>query len=162
MPDIHMPRIERLGEQLTSLLGKETTVTESAGANVFEGDAHTARYFTRDDKLAVLCQVDLAVAAFLGAALAMVPVGGAEEAVKEGELGANLVDAYSEVANIMAGLLCSDGYPHVRWISIARSLDALTDDDKAVVANPKKRIDVQIQIEGYGGGKMTILSADLG
>ncbi len=162
MPDIHMPKIERLGEQLTSLLGKETTVSESTGPNAFEADCHTARYFTRDDRLAALCQVDLAVAAFLGAALAMVPAGGAEEAVKEGELGANLIDAYSEVANIMAGLLCSDGYPHVRWVSIGKSLDALTEDDKAIVASPKKRIDVQIEIEGYGGGKMTILSADIG
>ena len=162
MPDIHMPKIDRLGEQLTSLLGKETTVSESAGPNAFEADCHTARYFTRDDRLAALCQVDLAVAAFLGAALAMVPAGGAEEAVKEGELGANLIDAYSEVANIMAGLLCADGYPHVRWVSVAKSLDALTDDDKAIVAGPKQRIDVEIEIEGYGGGKMTILSADIG
>ena len=161
MPDIHIPKIDRLGEQLTSLLGRETTATEAPGPNSFDDSCHTARYFTRDDKLAALCQVDLAVAAFLGAALAMVPAGGAEEAVKDGDLGANLTDAYSEVANIMAGLLCSDGYPHVRWVSIAKSLGALDDDDKAIMAKPHKRIDVEVDIEGYGAGKMTILTGEI-
>ena len=162
MPKIHMPDVSELGAQLGALVGKTATIRECDAANIFDESCHTARYATRDDDLAALCQVELPIAAALGAALAMIPLGVAEEAIKVGELGENLTDAYSEVANIMAGLLCADGTPHVRWIgSVEKTLGALTDDDKQIIQSPCGRVDVEIEIEGYCGGKMSIVTASL-
>jgi hypothetical protein len=156
MAKIHMPQIAEFGTQLTTMVGKVTTATESADHNVFDESCHTSRYWTRDDQLVALCQVDLEVAAAMGASLAMIPAGAAEEAAKEGDLGDNLMDAYCEVAKIMAALLCADGSLHVRWTTMAKTLDALTDADKAILENSVSRIDV----EGYGGGKMTLVAID--
>lgn len=160
MPKIHIPETGELGTQIGSLVGKTIKVSKSDGPNSFDESCHTARYLTRDDKLAALCQFDLPVAAYLGAALAMIPAGVAQEAAKEGDLGDNLTDAFSEVANIMAGLLCIDGAPHVRWVSIQKTLGDLEDDSKATVENPCRRID--IDIDGYGAGKLTILTTEIG
>lgn len=88
----------------------------------------------------------------------MIPASAAEEASKEGDLGDNLTDAHCEAANIMAALLCADGAPHVRWTTMAKTHDALTDADKAVLENSVSRIDVEF--EGYGGGKMTLVAID--
>ncbi len=160
MSRIHMPEIDELGEQLSALLGKTTKATKAGGPNAFENSCHTARYLTRDDRLVALCQVDLTVAAAMGASLAMIPASAAEEATKDGDLGENLTDAYGEVANIMASLLCADGSPHVRWVSIEKTLDALSDEDNAILKKPVGRIDVEVEFEDYGRGKMTILAID--
>ena len=160
MAKIHMPTVPELGQKLGTLVGKTTVCSESATPNTFEENCHTARYLTRDDQLVGLCQVDLSIAAALGASLAMIPAGAAEDAVKEGDLGTNLTDAYSEVANIMAGLLCADGSPHVRWTNIAANLGALTDADKAILSSPANRVDVEVDVDGYCGGKMTLLVVD--
>jgi len=160
MSKIHMPEVAELGEQLRVLLGRTTKATEAGSPHIFEDSCHTARYLTRDDQLVVLCQVDLTVAAAMGASLAMIPASAAEEAIKDGDLGENLTDAYCEVANIMASLLCKDGYPHVRWVSIEKSIDALSESDKAILASPSERIDIEVEFEGYGGGKMSIITID--
>jgi hypothetical protein len=60
----------------------------------------------------------------------------------------------------MASLLCADGSPHVRWVSIEKTLGALSDIDNAIIVSPAGRIDVEVEFEGYGCGKMTILSVD--
>ncbi|MEZ4282478.1 MAG: hypothetical protein R3F21_22970 [Myxococcota bacterium] len=158
---IHVPKLKELSDHLEPLVGRTTTVTASAAPNKFKETALTARYLTRDDKLAALCHVDFELAAFLGAALAMVPVGAAQDCVKEGKLNANLTDAFREVANILAGVLCVNGAPHVRWTEVTPNLAGLAADAKAVVAKPCDRFDVRVEIDGYGGGQLTILTAKL-
>jgi len=160
MATIHMPQIEEFGTQLSVLVGKETKVIDAGAPNEFDDHCHTARYLTRDDQLVALCQVDLAVAAAMGASLAMIPASAAEEAVKDGELGENLTDAFCEVANIMAALLCTDGSPHVRWTTMTTTPSDLTDVDKAILDKPANRIDVVVKFDGYGGGKMTIVAIE--
>ena len=158
---IHVPKLKELSDHLEPLMGRATTVTASAAPNKFKETCHTARYLTRDDKLAALCQVDFELAAFLGAALAMVPVGAAQDCVKEGKLSANLTDAFREVANILAGVLCVNGAPHVRWTEVATTLGALPADAKAVLAKPCDRVDFRVEVEGYGGGQLTVFTAKL-
>ncbi|MCP5056705.1 MAG: hypothetical protein GY937_08255 [bacterium] len=160
MPKIRMPEIAELGTQLGSLVGKDVSIADARGPNTFEDSCHTARYMTRDDRLVALCQVDLAVAAAMGASLAMIPASAAEGAVKNGKLDQNLTDAYREVANIMAALLCGDGFPHVRSTSVEETLDSLSDEESAILKKPASRIDVEVEFEGYGGGKMTIVAID--
>lgn len=159
---IHVPKVKDLADHLTPLLGRTTTVKASAAPNKFKPTCQTARYVGRDDKIAAVCQVDLELAAFLGAALAMVPVGAAQDCAKEGKLSANLLDAFREVANVLAGVLCVNGAPHVRWTSVAVDAAGIEADAKGVIAKPCDRVDCQLEVDGYGAGNLTILTAKLG
>ena len=161
MPKIHMPEVKSIGANLGPLVGKTVRVRELEVANAFGDDVHTARYVTRDDQLAALLQVELPLAAYLGAALALIPAAGAQEAADSGRLDDNLTDAFSEVANILAALLCADGAPHVRWVDLETDPSRLGEADKAVLENPCERVDVEIEIEGYGGGKLSLVTARL-
>lgn len=156
---IHVPKPKELSDHLEPLMGRSTTVAASAAPNKFKESCHSARYVTRDEKLAAICQVDLELAAFLAGALAMVPAGGAQDCVKEGKLSPTLLDAFREVANVLAGVLCVNGAPHVRWTDVATNLAELASDAKAVAAKPFERVDVRVEIDGYGGGSLTILTA---
>jgi hypothetical protein len=143
---IHVPKPKELSDHLAPLVGRSTNAKASAGPNKFKDSCHTARYATRDQKLAALCLVDFELAALLGAALAMMPVGGAEDSIKEGKLSPILRDAFHEVANIIAGVLCVDGAPHVRWVGVEPTLAGLPADAKAIVAKPCERLDVRVEI----------------
>lgn len=161
---IHCPKLKELSDHLEPLIGRTTTVTPSKAPNKFKETCQTARYVARDGKLAAVCQFDLELAAYLGAALAMIPIASAQDDVKSGKLSPTLVDAFREVANILAGVLCVDGAPHVRWTDVVAGLAAMPADAKAVVAKPCERIDVHVEVEGYGGGgggNLTILTAKL-
>ncbi|MBY0400039.1 hypothetical protein K2X89_07065 [Myxococcota bacterium] len=149
---IHCPKLKELSDQLEPLVGRATTVTLNKTPNKFQETSLAARYVGRDGKIAAVCQFDLELAACLGAALAMVPISAAQDDVKAGKLSPNLSDAFNEVANILAGVLCVDGAPHVRWTDVSVGLAAIPADVKAVVAKPVERIDVQVAVEGYGGG----------
>ena len=158
---IHCPQLKEIRDRLELLLARPTAVKPNATPNKFAESCITSRYVTRDDRIAALCQVDLELAAYLGAALALIPAGAAQDAAKEGDLGANLTGAFCEVVNILAGGLCVDGAPHVRWVDIAKGLATVPADAKAVLAKPCERIDVLVEIDGYGAGKLTILTAKI-
>ncbi|MGB0618656.1 MAG: hypothetical protein ACPGVZ_04235 [Myxococcota bacterium] len=161
MARIHFPEIAQLGGHLEGLVGAPVSITPRPSPNGFDARVHTARYRLKDDGLAALLQVDLDLAARLGSALAMMPAEEALAATERGALDEDLTDAWSEVANVLAALLCADDSPHVRWTELATSESELTVDDKDLLAAPCDRIDVEIEVEAYGAGLMTLLTARL-
>ena len=158
MAEIHVPETLELGLQVGQLLGRTVRVTEVEGRNKFDDSCHVAYYVTREDELAGFCVVDFPLSGYLGGALAMIPAGTIEEFIEGGALDEDLLEAYYEVANIMAALLCADGAPHVRLIGID---DAGKDFERLVlttIADPCVRLDIQVEVEDYGTGLMTLLT----
>jgi hypothetical protein len=47
----------------------------------------------------------------------------------------------------------------VRWVGVEPTLAGLPADAKAIVAKPCERLDVRVEIDGYGGGQLTLLTA---
>lgn len=159
MPEIHVPGNQELGQQIGTLVGRAAVVSESEGRNRFEKSCHVAYYVTSEDALASFCVVDLSLAAYLGAALAMIPSDIAQEEIDSGELGEDLLDAYYEVANIMAALLCADGTPHVRLLGIDVAGMPYESAVLATIKDPGHRIDIQVDVDNYGSGVLTLLTA---
>ncbi|GEM_PF-597013 len=158
MAEIHVPETLEMGLQIGRLVGRTARVTESEGRNKFDDSCHVAYYVTREDELAGFCVVDLPLSGYLGGALAMIPEGTVQEEIDSGKLDPDLLEAYYEVANIMAALLCADGSPHVRLIGID---EAGKDFERTVfgtIVDPNRRMDIEVEVEGYGTGRMTLLT----
>lgn len=158
MPEIHVPDPLEMGLQVGQLVGRTVRVSEVEGRNRFDEDCHVAYYVTREDTLAAFCVVDLPLSGYLGGALAMIPAPTIQEVVDAGALDEDLLEGYHEVANIMAALLCADGAPHVRLIGID---EAGKDFEAAVlrtIQDPCVRMDVQLEVEEYGTGRLTLLT----
>jgi hypothetical protein len=158
LPEIHVPENLELGRQIGTLIGRIAVVKESKGRNRFEKTCHSAYYVTREDALAGFCVVDLALSGYLGGALAMIPQGTVQEEIHYGELGEDLLDAYYEVANIMAALLCADGTPHVRLLGIDDAGMPFESPVLSTIKNPCRRIDVHVDVAEYGSGILTLLT----
>jgi hypothetical protein len=101
--------------------------------------------------------MDLGASAYTGAALALLPPGGAQDAVEEdGELSGMLVEALHEVVNVLSALFNTPGAPHSKLHKLYAPGDDLPGDIEGMLAN-FNRIDLAIEVPGYGKGGLSLV-----
>jgi hypothetical protein len=138
---------------LRDLLGKAVTPKKSAGALPL-GKTWVGTYVDDSGKLAGLCLCDLGLASSMGAALALIPAGAAAETVRVGTLSGEMMDNLREVLNVMASLF---GGPHVRFSALVAPPTAPPAEVAALAARPGSRLDLDVAVAGYLGGKVAFL-----
>jgi hypothetical protein len=94
--------------------------------------------------------VDLAGAARLGGALGMLPPGGVQDAIDDGDVSGMLRDNCYEVLNVLAATFNVAGAPHVRLYEMYGPNASLPADVAALTARTGERLDVVLSIAGYG------------
>jgi hypothetical protein len=109
-----------------------------------------AVYVTDRLAMAAVAVVDLPGAARLGAALGLLPRGGVEDAIDEGQLSAMLRDNCYEVLNVLASALNTPGAPHVRLYEMYGPNTSLPADVAALAHALGQRLDILLSITGYG------------
>ncbi|MDY7101969.1 MAG: hypothetical protein S0880_12340 [Actinomycetota bacterium] len=154
-----LPKDSDLSELIESLLGREPKVT--GGALPDSEVAVVASYVDREGSLECLVVTDIALGAYLGAALALVPKGGAQDCVDEGALSSNLKENFHEVLNIMASLFnTTEGSRHVRLSEVHYGpADQASDGARGLSQAPGERADFEVVVENYGTGKLAVLVA---
>ena len=96
------------------------------------------------------------MAAYCGAAIGLVPPGGAAAAVEDGELFPNLRENACEVLNVMAALFNVGTAPHLKLYSTSAPEEALPGDVAGHLAALGGRVDWTVDIKGYGTGQLSI------
>ncbi len=155
-----LPAAKNVRDVLTGLVGKEITVSPGAPVTPAE-DKPVAVAIYVDPYMAVnaLCVMDLGAAAYTAAALALLPPGGAQDAVEEdGELTGLLVEALHEVVNVLSALLNVAGAPHSKLHSLHAPGEDLPGDVQGMLAN-FNRLDLAIEVPGYGRGALSFVLA---
>jgi hypothetical protein len=153
-----LPSIDAVKALLGSMLDKHVLGKPCAAVTLGPKAAGiVATYVTDAGALAAVGLFDLPCASYLGAALAMFPVGLATESIKAGKLDPNVAEGFHEVANVGASLLNADGAPHVKLKSVVPLAGGLPPEVAALIARPKKRRDVEVTVTGFGSGKLAFL-----
>lgn len=154
LPELPTPMAVR--EVLEALLGRD--VVPKPGAPFAAQTGGTTAVYVDDQRrpVAVLA-LDLAASAVLGAALGLVPRGGAEAAVEDGELPPNLRDNVAELLNIMAPLVITGTASHGRLFEVHPSGTDCPEDVAAALRRPTVRLDLVIDVAGYGPGGFSLL-----
>jgi hypothetical protein len=116
-------------------------------------------YTTDDGTPAALCVVDLELAASLGAALVMMPVGLVRECVQDATLLPGLGDNVFEVFNVASRLLNRSGTKHVRLREQVLVGGVLPEDAASLLTDCSRRTDFDLRVDGYGAGRFSILVA---
>ena len=112
-----------------------------------------------DPQMAVnaICVMDLAASAYTGGALALLPPGGCQDAVEEdGELTSMLTEALHEVVNVLSALFNVPGAPHSKLYELYAPGDELPDDIAGMLA-AFNRLDLQVEVPGYGKGNLSLV-----
>jgi hypothetical protein len=154
----HLPAPMAIRELLADLLGREVSLTPAAPFAPGPANPATIAVYV-DDSLVVraLVVVDLSLSAHTGAAIGLVPVGGAQAAVEDGALPDNLRDNLAEVLNIAASLFNTPGSLHLRLYDVHPAGGPLPPDLQVKALTLGRREDLAVDIATYGSGRFSIV-----
>ena len=101
-----LPDAKAVKDMLSGLVGKPVGVLPGAPVTPTpKSPVSVAVYVDPSMNVNALCVMDLGASAYTGAALALLPAGGAQDAVEEdGELTTMLTEALHEVVNVLSAL----------------------------------------------------------
>jgi hypothetical protein len=153
-----LPTSKDAKDMLTGLTGKPVTVAPGAPVTPTErSPVSVAVYVDPQLNVNALCVMDLALSAWTGGALAMLPPGGVQDAVEEdGELSSMLTEALYEVVNVVSALFNVPGAPHSKLHKLFAPGDAI-DGDIAGMLAAFNRLDLQVEVPGYGKGNLSLV-----
>jgi hypothetical protein len=117
-----------------------------------------AVYINDEGTPVTACCCDLPFAAYSGAALSMIPAGGAEDAAKSGDLTEMMRGNLHEIMNICSRLFMTNETPHLKLEALYDSPDALPESARSMVDAAPGRSDYRVKIPGYGEGNISFLS----
>jgi hypothetical protein len=121
----------------------------------FSKAAVVAVYTGAGDEPVGLLVCSVQAAAYLGAALSLLPKPVAEDAIKKGALDDNLLENFREVANICSSLFAEQAGARVHLQAVVNKVVAPIAAYKVLFASPN-RADVTLEVPGYGPGVISV------
>ena len=158
MSTVLLPAAKDVRDMLSGLVGKEVSVSPGAPVTPEPNRPVTVAIFTAPDmSVNALCVMDLGASAYTAAALALLPPGGAQDAVEEDkELSPMLLEALHEVVNVLSALFNTPGAPHSKLNRLVADGEDIPGDIAGMLAN-FNRIDLAIEVPGYGKGALSLV-----
>lgn len=146
---------------MEDLLGREVTV--SPADPVVAKDLPTtvvALYVDSTGRLSAVIGLELSLAAYAGAALGLLPVGGAEDCIEGKTLSPVLAENVTEMCNIFSGLLNrGEGTPRAKLHQVIVPGQPLPQDAAAYLLALGRRVDLHVDVARYGAGRFSLALA---
>jgi len=158
MSTVLLPAAKDVRDMLSGLVGKEVSVSPGAPVTPEPNRPVTVAIYTAPDmSVNALCLMDLGASAYTAAALALLPPGGAQDAVEEDkELSPMLLEALHEVVNVLSALFNTPGAPHSKLNKLVPDGDEVPGDIAGMLAG-FNRLDLAIEVPGYGKGALSLV-----
>ncbi len=152
-----LPAPKEVRDLFEDLLGRPVTVSPTDPV-LSEAVRRTmvALYVDNALKLQAVIGLELSLAVYAGAALGLIPPGGAQDSVEEGVMTPVVAENVTEVCNIMAGLLNRPGAPHLRLYQRFLPREGPPTDAVGHLLALGRRLDLNVDVSGYGSGKLSI------
>ncbi len=155
---VHLPQPKQVRDLLADLLGREVTLSPSAPfAPGPDTPASVAVYVDDQLHIRALIACDLTFSAHAGAAIGLVPVGGAEAAVEDGKLTDTLAENLYEVLNIAASMFNVAGADHLKLHALHPAGPPLDPQVRIGTLTLGRREDLTVEIAGYGTGALSVV-----
>lgn len=154
-----LPSALAVRELLEGMVGREVEAhTGTAAVNPGADPGAVVAVYV-DDALALrsIVVVDLALAAHLGAAIALIPAATARTAVEDAFLPPALYENAAEILNVAASLFNLEGAPHVRLYQAYAPRETLPADIAQWTVSYVTRLDMAATVVGYGTGRLSVL-----
>ena len=158
MSTVLLPAAKDVRDMLSGLVGKEVAVSPGAPVTPEPNRPVTVAIYTAPDMAVnALCVMDLAASAYTAAALALLPAGGAQDAVEEDkELSPLLLEALHEVVNVLSALFNTPGAPHSKLNKLVADGEEVPGDIAGMLAG-FNRLDLTLEVPGYGKGALSLV-----
>lgn len=154
-----LPDRKAIKDLFEGLLGRDVAIGDAIPIVFDHPRPVVATYVDDNYTLTAIAVMDLPLAAYAGAAIALVPQGGAEAAVEDSRLPPNLFDNAAEILNVLASPIGDHSKVHVRLSSTFAPGEAIPPQVESVAVSLGARQDVTLEISGYGKGRLAIVLA---
>jgi hypothetical protein len=160
MNALKLPPIKDVKDLFDGLLGRTVEISEGKPWNPGAREpAAVAEYVTDRTVLGALAMTDLKLSIFIGAAMGLLPKGGAEDMIDEVDPTPAVMENLYEVLNVLTSTLNLPNSPHLRITRMHSLRAALPADVSALTASIDNRLDLVIDISGYGKGRLAMILA---
>lgn len=155
---VHLPQPKQLRDLLTELLDREVTLSPS-GPFAPGPNAPTSVAVYVDDalRIAAVVAADLPFSAWAGAAIGLVPPGGATACVEDGKLTDVLAENLYEVLNIAASVFNMPGADHLKLHALHPAGPPLDPQIRLLTLTLGRREDLAVDVAGYGTGLLSVI-----
>jgi hypothetical protein len=152
-----LPSRQAVRDLLEGMTGRDVTIADgnpvpNKPTNVI------AVYVNVNLGVQALAVVDLAGAARLGGALGMLPIGGVEDAIDDKDLYGSLRSNCYEILNVLSAVFNVADAPHVKLYEMYATGDAVPADILSLSQMLGCRMDVTIDVDGYGQGLLSLVA----
>jgi hypothetical protein len=158
MSTVLLPAAKDVRDMLSGLVGKEVSVSPGVPVTPEPNRPVTVAIYTAPDmSVNALCVMDLGASAYTAAALALLPPGGAQDAVEEDkELSPMLLEALHEVVNVLSALFNTPGAPHSKLNKLVPDGEEVPGDIAGMLAG-FNRLDLALEVPSYGKGALSLV-----
>ncbi|KRA31158.1 MULTISPECIES: hypothetical protein [unclassified Nocardioides] len=155
---VHLPQPKQLRDLLADLLGRDVTLSPATPfAPAPDTAASIAVYVDDQLRISALILCDLTFSAHAGAAIGLIPVGGAQAAIDDGKITDAMSENLYEVLNIAASMFNVAGAEHLRLHALHPAGPPLDPQLRISALTLGRREDLTIDIAGYGAGAVSVV-----
>lgn len=156
--ELKVPTAKAIRDLLADLIGREVTVAPGEPVVLGAGVSGSAAVYVTDKlHMVALGVLDLPLTAYLGGALGLLPVGGVQDLLAEGEVSSGALDNVHEILNVASALFNVPGAPHVKLYSLVSPGDLPPTDVSTAMKLLGGRIDLKVDVPGYGSGALSMV-----
>lgn len=157
-PSRPIPAGTAFAKNFSDLIGSEVTLKKGAPLEIKDDTSLAVAVFADDEgKTSALVVCDVEMVCWSGGALSMLPVGDAQTMINSGKPEGEILDNYREILNVGANLFNVGDTDHVKLTDVHLLPGDAPDEVSALMADPAARSDFDVQIPGYGDGRMAVM-----
>lgn len=155
---IHLPQPKQLKDLLVELLDRDVTLTPATPfAPAPDTAASIAVYVDDQLRISALIVCDLAFSAHAGAAIGLIPPGGAQAAIDDGKITDTIAENLYEVLNIAASMFNVAGADHLRLHALHPAGPPIDPQLRISALTLGRREDLTVDVAGYGAGAVSVV-----
>lgn len=153
-----VPTLKDVKDLAEGLLGRDVDVAEGNPIDVASGDPILlGTYLEPNNRLGCIAVMDLSLAVWVGAALGLLPPGGAEDMIDEKDPSEAVIENSCEFLNILAHPFGESTEVHQRLDALFKPGDQLPAQIATGAASTLRR-DVSCEVKGYGTGGLSMIA----
>ena len=155
-----LPAPKSVKDFFEDLLGRPVTVSPADPLRAADiPSTLVAVYADPARKLGAVVGFSFSLTAYVGAAIGLIPAGGAEACIEDKEISKMIGENAIEVCNVLASLINHEGAARLKLYNTFLPGNPPPNDAIAHLLALGRRLDLTVDIGGYGAGQLAIAYA---
>jgi hypothetical protein len=153
---VPLPSTKMVAGLLSGIVGRAVTAGKAAPLDLrSKAPRIYGTYRDPSTQMPCLAVCDMSFCGYVGGAMLVFPLSSVKDVIRTGTLEDGMLDCVREILNICARIFNDNC--HQVFQDLYTSPAQLPQDAAALLKSAEGRVDMEVEVAGYGSGQMTIL-----